>query len=81
MQIGKTSTGMNHSLPISERELRRAHFSLLPSAVVQMVEQSTVQHARKCLIKGKLTTSVIETPFFNQKPSAETHNVEKSTVT
>ena len=46
MQIARTITGVKHSLPITNRELRqRDHFSQIPSAAVQMSAQATAQCA------------------------------------
>ena len=71
VQIGRISTGVKHILHMADRELRqRANLSQLSSATVQMAEQATAQHSEKFPIKA----------YFNQKPSAETQNVEKATA-
>ena len=68
MHIGRTSKGIKHSPPIADIELRQiAHFSQLPSDVVQIAEEATAQHADIAA-------------YSNQKPFVDTQIVEKATA-
>ena len=54
---------MKHSRPLAARALRqKSHFSQIPTAATQIVEQVTSQNAEHYPIRGKLTTFILGTP-------------------